>query len=205
MDGAHNAGSVVIALRKLQGWDRTSITAEHFRWTNDREITSDERRYIDEFHSSCQLILPSPMPRWLWGGTFLGKDGIRKRSKAFSRLQYPNPVGEEIKLETRNASAVVGSLDTLYDTREFLSETLAPFPEPSREAAKYDPLWAKEVRGSGGVDGDMGVRPRVDLSRQMQALWLDPGPASDAYISEIKKKSPPRASSYSDLSSMILI
>eukprot|EP01061_Rhynchopus_euleeides_P000288 TRINITY_DN10198_c0_g1_i2.p1 TRINITY_DN10198_c0_g1~~TRINITY_DN10198_c0_g1_i2.p1 ORF type:complete len:276 (+),score=56.03 TRINITY_DN10198_c0_g1_i2:134-961(+) len=203
LDGGHNSGSVVIALRKLQGWDKESISAEHFRWTNDREITSDERAYIEGFHSSCQTILPHPMPKWLWGGTFLEDDGTRKRSKAFSRLKYPDPVGDlDIKLE-REASAVVGSLNTLYDTKQFLTETLPPCPQPSAAALPYDTLWSTQAGCPQTACETATATPKVALNRLLEAFWIDPGPAVDAYIERPQRRQPPAASSYSDLSKLI--
>ena len=210
LDGGHNSGSIVVALRRLIGWDNAPIVAEHERWAADKEITPEEHSWIKEFQNPCQLVLPERMPKWLWRGSYLEKDGTtRKKSpKGFSRLKYPDPVGgEDLKLALREreaATAVVGSLDTLYDTRRWLARS--PPHIPSTDPAACLPctsFWTECPPSDGARDAPDSFPPRVTLSRQLQALWLHTGEEGASCTAPPACRPLHVAASFSDLRSAI--
>eukprot|EP00172_Hildenbrandia_rubra_P001586 Plantae.Rhodophyta-Hildenbrandia_rubra.ctg21448.p1 GENE.Plantae.Rhodophyta-Hildenbrandia_rubra.ctg21448~~Plantae.Rhodophyta-Hildenbrandia_rubra.ctg21448.p1 ORF type:complete len:302 (+),score=41.68 Plantae.Rhodophyta-Hildenbrandia_rubra.ctg21448:366-1271(+) len=64
-DGAHNTGTVVMCLRKLQNWNLSMIYHEFVRYTKTREILVEEKEFVESF--SMKLDTLSLLPKWLPG------------------------------------------------------------------------------------------------------------------------------------------
>jgi tyrosine-protein phosphatase OCA6 len=65
-DGGHNTGLVVMCLRRLQHWTNEAIHDEHRRYTKGGESHYQEEQFVEAF--SGPVLVPHPIPRWLWGG-----------------------------------------------------------------------------------------------------------------------------------------
>eukprot|EP01059_Diplonema_ambulator_P022819 TRINITY_DN38160_c0_g1_i1.p1 TRINITY_DN38160_c0_g1~~TRINITY_DN38160_c0_g1_i1.p1 ORF type:complete len:338 (+),score=58.07 TRINITY_DN38160_c0_g1_i1:58-1071(+) len=188
LDGGHVTGSVVVALRKLQGWDTASVVEEHRRWASDKEVTSDELAYIDEFHSDFPLAVPTVLPQWLWGGDAVDIDGNLKRNKLFPRLRFPvNIQDPKNPPETQPPPVFVGSMSTLYSLTDFLTQLVELAPPTAPPHHTTTSLWSPRTSTF-----------NIAHSRTFQSLWLDPGPAG-SFSSPPPPRLPPTASSYSDL------
>ncbi|KAJ9471725.1 putative tyrosine-protein phosphatase OCA1, partial [Diplonema papillatum] len=214
LDGGHVTGSIVIALRKLQGWDNGSIYEEHFRWTADKEVTSSEESFIEEFRNPCLLRLPEEIPPWLWEGSYVDAEGNKKRNKLFAKLKYPAGLEEKPLPQETEVETIVGSMETLYSLESFLGhvrDKVASFNSQSTPGS------GTEDTGHTGHQTGSSVTPlhaqpvlweqrkgdtAVVLSRTLHSFWLDVGPAG-RYVASHQHKLPHAASSYSDLCSLV--
>ncbi|KAF7728383.1 hypothetical protein EC973_006191 [Apophysomyces ossiformis] len=84
LDGADVTGLVVACLRKLQMWSTSSAMSEFSRHLHTNVIASEEFEFIENF-KNFEIIIPSVLPKWLWGGQ------VYFRKHSCLRLKFLNP------------------------------------------------------------------------------------------------------------------
>lgn len=67
LDGSGVTGVVMMCLRKLQGWNRSSSLNECLRYHKEGEVDSEESDFALKFQAEVEL--PLSLPEWLWGGS----------------------------------------------------------------------------------------------------------------------------------------
>ncbi|KAI9208229.1 tyrosine phosphatase family-domain-containing protein [Polychytrium aggregatum] len=86
LDGTIVVGTVIMCLRKLQGWPLSSSILEYTRSLRDGVIGSEESEFVEKFNGEVEL--KERLPRWLWNGVTIRKHPTLKL-KFSSPLQVP--------------------------------------------------------------------------------------------------------------------
>eukprot|EP00759_Apiculatamorpha_spiralis_P044925 PhF_6_TR41721/c0_g1_i2/m.63306 len=66
LDGCQNVGTVIMMLRRLQGWAPETFTSEYMRWCKDFDAAQATALFLSEMTPTPTLTLPKKLPHWFW-------------------------------------------------------------------------------------------------------------------------------------------
>jgi len=97
LDGGHNTGLVIMALRLLQGWNMSVIFTEFCRYVKTGEISREESQFLESFNEEIEL--PCTPASFLTSSLQIGKSGgLRIRPKLVPKSTLRNqPLNNNIK------------------------------------------------------------------------------------------------------------
>jgi tyrosine-protein phosphatase OCA6 len=123
LDGRANTGTVVLVLRRLLMWSTPAAQAEYCRFTRDAAVPPEVTAFVAEF--AAPVTLAPAVPRWLWGGSLVDRDG---RPQRHPTMRVRNPAAFSLAINraapAQDAALVVKLLPTATVDRRAESDVV---------------------------------------------------------------------------------